>query len=110
MSGSDRPEQHAPGKRIFREATPAERERHAAVRAAVETERSEIIAWAREEFARVGGDLAVGTMLTPEEIPILAAIDAYAASHNLPNRSAVVREALARLLDIQLDVEPKRSA
>ena len=110
MSDADRPEQHAPGKRIFRNATPAERERHAAVRAAIEAERAEIVAWAREESARVGAEVAVGTMFTPDEIPILDAIDAYAASHNLPNRSAVVREALSRLLDIQLDVEPKRSA
>ena len=110
MSGSDQPERHAPGKRILREATPAERERHATVRAAIETERPGIIAWAREESAQVGGQTAVGTMLTPEEIPILDAIDAYAASHNLPSRSAVVREALSRLLDVHLDVEPRHSA
>lgn len=110
MSDSDRPEQRDLGKRIFRDATPAERERHAAIRAAVEAERPEIDAWAREESDRIGGQVAVGTMFTSDEIPVLDAIDAYAASHNLPGRSAVVRAALSRLLDIQVDVEPKRSA
>jgi hypothetical protein len=110
MSDSERPEKHTLGKRIFRDATPAERERHAAIRAAVEAERPEIVAWAREESARAGGQVAVGTTFTSDEIPVLDAIDAYAVSHNLPGRSAVVRAALSRLLDIEVDVEPKRSA
>jgi hypothetical protein len=106
MSDVGRPEHRAFGKRIMRAATPAERESHAALRAAVEAEREEIVAWARE----AGGQVAVGTLFTTDEIPVLEAIDAYAASHNLPGRSAVVREALSRLLDIQVNVEPKRSA
>ena len=120
MSDTDRPEQraleqhaleqHLLGKRIVREATPAERERHAAIRATVEGELPEIVAWAREQSARFGGQTAVGTVFTSDEIPVLDAIDAYAASHNLPGRSAVVREALARLLDIRVEIEPKRSA
>lgn len=110
MSDENRPEQRAFGKRIVREATPAERERHAAIRAAVAAERSEIDAWARSESARSGGQVAVGTVFTTDETPVLEAIDAYAVSHNLPGRSAVVREALSRLLEIQVDVEPKRSA
>jgi len=110
MSETDRPGLHAFGKRIIREAMPAERERHALLRAAVEDERPEIAAWARRETAHTEGDVAVGLILGPEESPVLDAIDAYAASHNLPGRSAVVREALARLLDIRLDSGPKRSA
>ena len=120
MSDTNRPEQRAPeqhaleqhamGRRIVREATPAERERHAAIRAAVEAERQEIVAWAREEHARAGGQTAVGTVFTSDETPVLDAIDAYAASHNLSGRSAVVREALSKLLDIRVEVEPKRSA
>lgn len=106
MSDVGRPEHRSLGKRIIREATPAERQRHAEVRAAVEAEREDIVAWARE----AGGQLAVGTVFTTDEIPVLEAIDAYAASHNLPGRSAVVREALSRLLDIHVDVDPKRSA
>jgi hypothetical protein len=110
MSDENWPEQRAFGKRIVREATPEERERHAAIRAAVAAERSEIDAWARSESARIGGQVAVGTVFTTQETPVLEAIDAYAVSHNLPGRSAVVREALSRLLEIQVDVEPKRSA
>jgi hypothetical protein len=109
MSDTERPEPRGRGTRIIREATPAERERHAAVRAAVETERQEIAAWARQAAAR-SGEVAVGAVFSPAETPVLDAIDAYAASHNLPGRSAVVREALSRLLDLQLDAEPKRSA
>jgi hypothetical protein len=110
MSETDRPASHDVGRRIIREAMPAERERHTLIRAAVEDERPEIIAWARRETAHAEGDVAVGLVLGPEESPVLDAIDAYAASHNLPGRSAVVREALARLLDIRLDSGPKRSA
>jgi len=109
MSDAKRPEPRGRGTRIVRDATPAERERHAAVRAAVETERQEIAAWAREAAAR-SGEVAVGAVFSPAETPVLDAIDAYAASHNLPGRSAVVREALSKLLDIRLEVEPKRSA
>lgn len=110
MSDTDRPEQHTLGKRIVREATPAERDRHAVIRAAIEAERPEIVAWAREAHAVAAGQVPVGTVFTTDETPVLEAIDAYAASHNLPGRSAVVREALAKLLDIRVEVEPKRSA
>jgi metal-responsive CopG/Arc/MetJ family transcriptional regulator len=37
-----------------------------------------------------------------EETTILAAIDEYAVKHSLPSRSAVVREALANLLGIEI--------
>ncbi len=110
MSDTDQPEQHALGTRIVREATPEERDRHAGVRAAIEAERPEIVAWAREEHSRTGGRVSVGTEFTTDETRVLEAIDAYAASHNLPSRSAVVREALSKLLDIRVEVEPKRSA
>jgi hypothetical protein len=110
MSDTNRPKQHALGKRIVREATPEERHRHAMDRVAIEAERPEIVAWAREEHARAGGRVPVGTVFTTDETRVLEAIDAYAASHNLPSRSAVVREALSKLLDIRVEVEPKRSA
>ncbi len=50
---------------------------------------------------------AVGAVFTAAEAPVLEAIDAYAASHDLPGRSAVVREALARLLDMPVAIPPK---
>jgi hypothetical protein len=46
--------------------------------------------------------VAVGTVFTSEEAGILEAIDRYAATHSLPGRGAVVREALAHLLGIEM--------
>jgi hypothetical protein len=46
--------------------------------------------------------VAVGTVLTGEETRFAEATDDYAAKHSLEGRSAVVREALARLLGIDL--------
>ena len=46
--------------------------------------------------------MAVGTVFTSEEAGILEAIDTYAAKHSLPGRGAVVREALAHLLGIEM--------
>jgi hypothetical protein len=46
--------------------------------------------------------VAVGTVLTGEEVKILEAVDNYAAQHSLPGRSAVIREALARLLGVEI--------
>ncbi len=106
MTDVSRPEHRSLGRRIVREATPAEHKSHEAIRAAIDAERPEIVAWARD----AAGQMAVGTVFTADEIPVLEAIDAYAATHNLSSRSAVVREALSRLLDMQVDVEPKRSA
>jgi hypothetical protein len=41
-------------------------------------------------------------VLTAEEINVLQAIDAYAVKHALTSRGAVVREALANLLGIEI--------
>jgi len=43
-----------------------------------------------------------------DEQPVLDAIDAYAAGHALPGRAAVVREALSRLLGLDIAAEPPR--
>lgn len=67
MSETDRPASHDVGRRIMREAMPAERERGALLRAAVEHERPEIVAWARREMAHAEGNVAVGLVLSPEE-------------------------------------------
>ncbi len=107
MSDENRPEQHAIGKRIIRTATAAERNRHADVRTAMAVERDEIAAWARSVAAGSASQVAVGAVFTAAEAPVLEAIDAYAARHDLPGRSAVVREALARLLDMPVAIPPK---
>lgn len=44
---------------------------------------------------------------TAAEAPVLEAIDTYAVRHDLPGRSAVVRDALARLLDMPVAIPPK---
>lgn len=75
--------------------------RHRRRFAHIEAERPEIAAWAREENARTDGRVPVGTVFTTDETRVLQAIDAYAGSHNLPSRIAVVRKALSKLLDIR---------
>lgn len=93
------------GKRIVRPATAEEAQRHAAVRRALEEELPEIKEWARKAAAECANRVAVGTVFSAEEKPVVEAIDAYAASHSLPNRSAVIREALAHLLNISIAPE-----
>jgi hypothetical protein len=46
--------------------------------------------------------VAVGTVFTDHEANILEAIDKYAREHSLTSRAAVVREALAHLLGIEI--------
>jgi hypothetical protein len=58
--------------------------------------------WAREAAARHRERIAVGTVFTDQEAAVVEAIDDYAAKHSLPSRGAVVREALAHLLGIEM--------
>lgn len=88
--------------RILREATPEERSRHRAIREEIAQELPELKQWAREAAARHPDRVAIGTVLAAEESQVLAAIDDYATKHSLANRGAVVREALARLLGIEI--------
>jgi hypothetical protein len=88
-------------RRILRPATPEEKERHGQIRDKTETELDELKRWAREA-ARNAGHTAVGTVFDQEEADVVRAIDHYAADHALPGRSAVVREALAKLLNIKI--------
>jgi hypothetical protein len=89
-------------KRIVRPATPEEKERHQEIREQIGRELPELKQWAREAAARHKERVAVGTVLTAEEANVVAAMDEYAAKHSLRNRSAVVREALAHLLGIEI--------
>jgi hypothetical protein len=93
---------HEVRKRIAREATPEEKERHRAIREQVEHELPELKQWARAAAARHHDRVAIGTVLTGEETKVAEAIDNYAAKHSLTGRSAVVREALAQLLGIEI--------
>jgi hypothetical protein len=93
------------GKRIVRSATAEEATRHADVRRHIAEELPEIEEWAREAAAQCRDRVAVGTVFSTEERTVIEAIDAYAASHSLPNRSAVIREALARLLNMSIPAE-----
>ncbi len=89
-------------RRIIREATPEEKERHRTIRAEIEQELPELKQWARETAARHRERVAVGTVFTDQETGVLEAIDDYAMKHSLPGRGAVVREALAQLLGIEI--------
>jgi hypothetical protein len=93
---------HEIRKRIDREATPEETERHRAIRQQIEAELPELKQWARAAAARHSDRVPVGTVLTGDETKIIEAIDNYAAQHALAGRSAVVREALAHLLGIDI--------
>jgi hypothetical protein len=89
-------------QRILRGATPEEKERHRVIREDIERELPELKQWARAVAARHRERVAVGTVFTSAEAPIVEAIDHYAAEHSLPDRGAVVREALAQLLGLDI--------
>lgn len=91
-----------PPKRIVRDATPEEKERHRVIREQVEQDLPELKQWARGAAARHREKVAVGTVLKGDEANVVKAIDDYAARHSLPGRGAVVREALAQLLGVEL--------
>lgn len=93
---------HEVRKRITRPATAEEKERHAEIRRQVEQELPELQQWAREAAARHQDRVAVGTVFTAAEAGVVEAIDSYAATHALTNRSAVIREALSLLLGIEI--------
>lgn len=88
--------------RIIRDATPEEKERHRVIRDEIEQELPTLKEWARQAATRHPDRIAVGTVFTAKETDVIQAIDDYAASHSLANRGAVVREALARLLGLEI--------
>ena len=65
-------------RRIIRDATPEEKERHRAIRAEIGQELPELKQWAREVAARHRERVAVGTVFTDQESGVLDAIDDYA--------------------------------
>lgn len=89
-------------KRIVREAMPEEKERHRVIREQVQKDLPELRAWARAAAARHDDRIAIGTVLSGDETKLVEAIDDYAVKHSLSGRAAVVREALARLLGVEL--------
>jgi hypothetical protein len=89
---------HEIRRRILRQATPEEGERHRTIREEIQQELPELKQWARETAARHQERVAVGTVFTDQVTDVLEAIDHYAAKHSLTGRGAVVREALAHLL------------
>lgn len=97
---------HTVRQRILRPATAEEKDRHARIRQEIKEELPELRRWAREAAARHGGRVSVGTVFNEEEADVVRAIDLYAESHALNNRSAVVREALANLLQIDIRRQP----
>src|SRR5438105_4604248 len=93
---------HEIRKRIVREASAGEKERHRMIREEVEKELPELKKWALAAAAKHKDRVAVGTVFTGEEAKVAQAMDNYAAKHSLAGRSAVIREALAQLLGIEL--------
>jgi len=97
------------GRRIVRPATAEELQRHDHVRRGIEQELAEIKARARQGAAQCRSRVAVGTVFSADERTVVEAIDAYATSHSLPSRSAVIREALGRLLNMPIARETEGS-
>ncbi len=93
---------HEIRQRIIREATPEEKERHRSIREEIQQELPELKQWATETATRHQEWVAVGTVFTVEEALVLEAIDNYAMTHSLASRGAVVREALAHLLGVEI--------
>ena len=89
-------------QRIQRPATPEEKARHDQIRKEIEEELHDLKQWAREAASAHKERVAVGTVFNADEASVVKAIDDYAIKHSLQNRSAVVREALARLLAIEV--------
>jgi hypothetical protein len=96
---------HQIRNRIIREATADEKAQHGVIRAEIEQELPVLKQWALAAANRHRDRIAVGTVFSAEEAGVVDAIDSYAASHSLTGRSAVVREALSRLLG--LEIAPK---
>lgn len=93
---------HEIRNRIVRPASADEKSRHDTIREQIAQELPELKEWARKAAVRHRERIAVGTVLTSQETRVLDAIDDYAAKHSLSGRGAVVREALARLLGIEI--------
>lgn len=93
---------HEIRQRIQRPATEEEKARHQQIRAEIEEELPELKQWARAAAGAHKERIVVGTVFEADEAPVVQAIDEYAAKHALQNRSAVVREALAQLLSIEV--------
>ena len=88
--------------RMIRNATPEEAERHLVIQKEVERELAPLKAWAREAASQSVDHVAVGTVFNAKERHVVQAIDEYAVTHSLGNRGAVVREALSRLLGLEI--------
>ena len=88
--------------RITRPATAEEMARHQQIRQEIENELTDLKDWARAAAVNHKDRIAVGTVFGAEEAPVVQAIDEYAAKHSLKGRGAVVREALAHLLAIEV--------
>lgn len=89
-------------KRTVRSATNDELDRHRLIREQVMQDLPELNAWARAAAARHHERIGIGTVLSGEETKLVQYIDDYAAKHSLAGRGAVVREALAQLLGVEL--------
>lgn len=96
------PMTHEIRHRVHRPATPDEKARHDQIRSEIEREAPELASWASSVVDQNVDRVRVGTVFTADEANIVKAIDDYAANHSLDNRGAVVRQALAKLLGIDV--------
>ena len=81
-------------RRIFVKLTPEQKEYFRRAREEIEAE------FPPKKLARPRLEMVVA----PEETKLLDAVDQYAAKHALPNRGAVLRVALSKLLKLKLAI------
>ena len=81
-------------RRIFVKLTPEQKEYFRRAREEIEAE------FPPKKLARPRLEMVVA----PEETKLLDAVDQYAAKHDLPNRGAVLRVALSKLLKLKLAI------
>ena len=93
---------HEIRQRINRPATSEEKSRHDQIRKEVEVELPDLKQWAKAAAAKHKDRVSVGTVFDADEAQVVKAIDEYAKTHSLQNRGAVVRQALAHLLGIEV--------
>ena len=93
---------HEIRERIKRPPTPEEQERHDLIRKEIAEEMPDLKIWAKSAAAAHKDRVSVGTVFTADEANVVQAIDEYAATHSLQGRGAVVRQALANLLGIDV--------
>lgn len=89
-------------RRLFVKLTPAQKAEYRRKLAEAEHDLPELRRWAKRGLKQA--KQRVEAVFGANEQAVLSAVDQYAAEHDLPNRGAVVRVALGKLLGLELAI------